>query len=297
MDDGTRATIAAIDCHAHVMRRDLPLASERHSAPKRDVSVEEYVAVLDAHAISHGVLTAPSFYGTDNHLLLSALDAFPTRLRGTVIVDPGIDEVALADMGRRGVVGVRLNWVRRATLPDVTSPAYRALFAKVRELGWHVEIFLEGPKLADVLPRIRESGVNVVVDHFGSPDPALGVADAGFRAALKGIAAGDTWIKLSAPYRLGGVDAQRYVDALLDAGARPAGVGERLAVRIARGGCDVRSVRAMAALMGARRADPSYDPGRHTGCAIRFRSHARWCAPPDNRMTRKRPCNHCFAPT
>ncbi len=201
------------------MRRDLPLASERHSAPKRDVSVEEYVAVLDTHAISHGVLTAPSFYGSDNHLLLSALDAFPARLRGTVIVDPGIDEIALADMSGRGVVGVRLNWVRRATLPDVTAPAYRALFAKIQALGWHVEIFLEGPKLADVLPRIRESGVNVVVDHFGSPDPSLGEADPGFRATLKGIAAGDTWVKLSAPYRLGSVDARRYVDALLAAGS------------------------------------------------------------------------------
>jgi len=218
VNDDPRAAITAIDCHAHVMRRDLPLASERHSAPKRDVSVEEYIAVLDANAISHGVLTAPSFYGTDNRLLLSALDAFPARLRGTVIVDPCIDEAALADMSRHGVVGVRLNWVRRATLPDVTTPAYRALFAKVRALGWHVEIFLEGPKLADVLPRVRESGVNVVIDHFAAPDPALREADPGFREALKGIATGDTWVKLSAPYRLGGVDAQRYVDALLAAG-------------------------------------------------------------------------------
>jgi len=137
-----------------------------------------------------------------------------------VIVDTGIDEIALADMDRRGAIGVRLNWVRRATVPDVTSPAYRALFGKVHALGWHVEIFLEGPKLADVLPRIRESGVNVVVDHFGAPDPALREADPGFREALKGIAARDTWVKLSAPYRLGGVDAQRYVDALLAAGPR-----------------------------------------------------------------------------
>ena len=40
----------------------------------------------------------------------------------------------------------------------------------------------------------------------------------GFQQALAGVRAGDTWVKLSAPYRLGGVDAQRYVDELLDAG-------------------------------------------------------------------------------
>jgi predicted TIM-barrel fold metal-dependent hydrolase len=211
--------ITAIDCHAHVMRRDLPLASERHSAPKRDVSVEEYIATLDAHGISHGVLTAPSFYGTDNSLLLAALDAFPARLRGTVIVAPEISSLALADLNRRGVVGIRLNWVRREILPDVTSPQYRRLFATLRELDWHVEIFLEGSRLATVLPRVRECGVRVVIDHFAAPDPASGVNDPGFREALRGVAAGDTWVKLSAPYRLGNVDVQRYVDALLAAGS------------------------------------------------------------------------------
>jgi len=215
-----RAAVAfptAVDTHAHVMRRDAPLAAERHSAPKRDVTVEEYLAVLDRHGVSHGVLTAPSFYGADNSLLLAALDASRGRLHGTAIVAPDIDRDALLAMGRRGVVGVRLNWVRRDSLPDVESNAYRRLFATLRDLEWHVEIFLEGAKLAAVLPRIRASGVKVVVDHFAHPDPAHGVACKGFQAALAGVRAGDTWVKLSAPYRLGNVDPQRYVDALLAA--------------------------------------------------------------------------------
>lgn len=208
----------AIDCHAHVMRRDLPLASQRHSAPKRDVSVEEYLDVLDAHGISRGVLTAPSFYGTDNQLLLEALAAHPDRLRGTAIVAPDIEPATLAAMGHAGVAGIRLNWVRRDALPDVTSPDYRRLLESVRALGWQVEIYLEGSKLSGVLPLLRDAGVRVVVDHFGAPDPARGVQCLGFGQVLNGVRAGDTWVKLSAPYRLGGADPQRYVDALLDAG-------------------------------------------------------------------------------
>jgi predicted TIM-barrel fold metal-dependent hydrolase len=210
--------VIAVDCHAHVMRRDAPLASDRHSAPKRDCTVEEYMAVLDTHAISHGVLTAPSFYGSDNSLLLDALDRAGGRLRGTVIVDPDIDRASLAAMGERGAVGIRLNWVRRSTLPDVSTANYGQLFAKVQELDWHVEIYLEGSLLAKILPSVRESGAKVVVDHFGSPDPAQGVACGGFKAVLDGVRAGDTWVKLSAPYRQGGADPRRYVDALLDAG-------------------------------------------------------------------------------
>jgi predicted TIM-barrel fold metal-dependent hydrolase len=200
------------------MRRDAPLAPDRHSAPKRDCTVEEYLGVLDANGVSHGVLTAPSFYGTDNSLLLDALDRATGRLRGTVIVDPGIDRPSLAAMGARGAVGIRLNWVRRSALPDVSTAGYRRLFANVRDLDWHVEIYLEGTSLATVLPAIRDSGATVVVDHFGSPDPARGVACPGFQQVLEGVRAGDTFVKLSAPYRQGGADPQRYVDALLDAG-------------------------------------------------------------------------------
>ncbi len=212
------AQVTAVDSHAHVMRRGLPLAPDRHSEPKRDCTVEDYLAVLDAHGMSHGLLTAPSFYGTDNTLLLDALDRAAGRLRGTVIVAPDIDRAALEAMSARGAVGIRLNWFRRASLPDPTSAEYRRLFATVRDLGWHVEIYIEGPKLAALLPQIRDTGAKVVVDHFGGPDPARGVACAGFQRVLEGVRAGDTFVKLSASYRQGGVDCQPYVDALLDAG-------------------------------------------------------------------------------
>jgi predicted TIM-barrel fold metal-dependent hydrolase len=212
------AQVTGVDSHAHVMRRGLPLAPDRHSEPKRDCAVEDYLAVLDAHGMSHGLLTAPSFYGTDNTLLLDALDRAAGRLRGTVIVAPDIDRAALEAMGQRGAVGIRLNWFRRTSLPDATSAEYRRLFAAVRDLGWHVEIYIEGPKLAALLPQIRDTGAKVVVDHFGGPDPTRGVACAGFQRVLEGVRAGDTFVKLSASYRQGGADCQPYVDALLDAG-------------------------------------------------------------------------------
>jgi len=214
----TASAITAVDTHAHILRRDAPLVAERHSNPKRDATVEQFIALLDAHAISHALLTAPSFYGADNSLLLEALDAYPLRLRGTVIVHPDIQSRALEHLARRGVVGVRLNWMKRERLPDPTGAEYRELFARLRDVGWHIEVLLEGPKLADVLPVLRASGARVVVDHFGLPDPALGVRSRGFEVVLEGMRAGDTFVKLSAPYRLSGVDPQPYVDALLTAG-------------------------------------------------------------------------------
>ena len=85
-------------------------------------------------------------------------------------------------------------------------------------IGAYVEIYIEGHKLAGILPAIRDTGVDVVLDHFGAPDPTTGVASPGFQETLKGVRAGDTWVKLSAPFRQGGADPQAYVDGLLDAG-------------------------------------------------------------------------------
>ena len=76
----------AVDAHAHVLKRDLPLVAQRHSAPKRDASVDDFIALLDRHGVAHALLTAPSFYGADNALLVASLRAYPTRLRGTAIV-------------------------------------------------------------------------------------------------------------------------------------------------------------------------------------------------------------------
>ena len=204
-----------IDSHAHVFTRHLPIVPGARHAPDYDALLETYFALLDAHGITHALLTAPSFLGTDNSYLLGALARSAGRLRGTVIVDPRIERKELDAFAQQGVVGIRLNYFRAPDLPDFGSREYRQLFAHVRELDWHVEIYLEGPRLAYALPLIAASGAKVVIDHFGSPDPKSGLQCAGFLAVLAAAAAGRTWIKLSAPYRLGGADAKPYATALL----------------------------------------------------------------------------------
>ena len=177
--------------------------------------------MLDANAVTHGLLTAPSFLGTDNSYLLAGLDTAKGRLRGTVIFDPRTSRAELEEMAVRGATGVRLNLFRKPErdVPDLTSSACRALFGACAELGWHVEIYDEGPRLARWLPQIMETGVRVVVDHFGSPDPVAQVDCPGFRAVLSGFASGKLWVKLSAPYRVGGATlAARYAPHLLAEG-------------------------------------------------------------------------------
>ncbi len=210
-----------VDTHAHIFNTALPLAPGHRHAPGYDATLPQYLALLDAHAVTHGVLTAPSFLGSDNRHLLAGLAAARGRLRGTVIVEPDVSLEALRTFATAGVVGIRLNLFRRpdSDVPDLSSGAYQALFDRCTALDWHVEIYGEGPRLAKWLPPLLGSGVKVVVDHFASPDSSLGARCPGFRYALSAFDTGRLWVKLSAPYRVGGPERARlYAGALLSAG-------------------------------------------------------------------------------
>ena len=192
----------AVDCHAHVIKKDVPLVAERHSAPARDCGVQEYLHLLDTHGVTYGLLTAPSFYGSNNEVLLNALKSADGRLRGTAIVETTISEAELANMKAAGICGLRLNWIRREKIPDIASEPYKALLAKARNVGIHIEVYLEGELLAPVLKIINDSGAQAVIDHFGNPRGPDASQSKGFMALLQAIDKGNTWVKLSAPYRL-----------------------------------------------------------------------------------------------
>ncbi|MCW0210106.1 MAG: amidohydrolase family protein, partial [Achromobacter sp.] len=168
--------------------------------PIRVPPLAEYLALLDAHGLSHGVLVQPSFLGTDNSYLVQALRAARGRLRGVAVVAEDIAETALHDLAEAGVAGIRLNLIG-LDLPSLQTPAWQTLLARVNALGWHVELHVQAARLPDIVPALLAAGCRIVVDHFGRPDPALGTADPGFRYLLQQADSGRVWVKLSAPYR------------------------------------------------------------------------------------------------
>ncbi len=192
----------AVDTHAHIFERDAgPLAGRRY-VPDYAATAADLLQRLDAHQISHGVLVQPSFLRTDNSLLLAALREHPGRLRGIVVVEPGIAPAELARMDGEGVVGIRLN-LMGLPLPALESAPWAAFLCELKRLNWLVEIHCEARDLPPVVGPLLAAGLNVVVDHFGRPDPALGVQDPGFRYLLTQAHTRQLWVKLSGAYRNG----------------------------------------------------------------------------------------------
>ncbi|WP_217474785.1 amidohydrolase family protein [Stutzerimonas stutzeri] len=193
-------TLTGVDTHAHIFRQDLPMAADRRYSPHYDAQVEQFLDHLDRNGLSHGVLIQPSFLGTDNRFMLDALRRYPQRLRGVAVVDADISETQLDELAEAGVVGVRLNLIGKP-LTDYRGPVWQALFKRLAVRGWQVEIQRGIEDLALIVPSILESGVQLVIDHFGLPTGGIDAEKPNHRAFLDVLADPRVWLKLSAPYR------------------------------------------------------------------------------------------------
>jgi predicted TIM-barrel fold metal-dependent hydrolase len=198
--DATSVSVDAIDSHAHVFVRGLPLASHRRHAPDYDATLDAYAEHLRANGVSHGVLVQPSFLGTDNSFFLDVLQRYPQRFRGVAVIDPSISDDELRRLAACGVVGMRLNLIGLA-LPDLRATQWRALFTRINALGWHVEIHRNAVDLPMIVTPLLEQDCMIAIDHFGRPDPEFGARDPGFRYLLTTAKSGRVWVKLSAAYR------------------------------------------------------------------------------------------------
>ncbi|MDY7559683.1 amidohydrolase family protein [Pseudomonas sp. 10B1] len=195
--------ILGVDAHAHVFSRALSMAWARRYSPGYDATLDQYLTYLRVSGLSHGVLVQPSFLGTDNSYLLSALQQAPIQLRGVAVVDTGISREMMMSMAEQGIVGIRLNLMGQA-LPDFTDPKWKSLLSQVSALGWHVELHRDVEDLPMLLSALMAYDCKIVIDHFGRPDALLGVEQPAFAQLLELGLSGRVWLKVSGIYRLGG---------------------------------------------------------------------------------------------
>jgi predicted TIM-barrel fold metal-dependent hydrolase len=189
----------AADCHCHVFgpREKYPWVASRLYTPP-PVTLDHYLAMLDATGFARGVMVQTGLYGTDNRFIADALKAHPGKLRAIGLIDESFSDRALQDLAQAGVRGFRVN---RTAKTGLGFDVARRLAERTRHLGWHVQFLLDVEDHANIDRFLGDFPTEVVIDHMGRPDPKKGAGAPGFQALIRLLRSGRGWAKLSAPYR------------------------------------------------------------------------------------------------
>ena len=195
-----KAPPGACDTHAHILGPydRFPLNENRsYTAP--EAPLEDFLVLLDTLGLERAVIVHGSAYGTMLEATEDAIIRMEDRARGVAVVEPDITDRELERLNEVGFRGLRFTTLLRG---GSGVENIQALAARIRPLGWHVQLFIDGPsQLADLVPMLRDLPVDLVVDHMGHFTPSDGIDHPGFRALLDLVRGGRCWVKLSGAYR------------------------------------------------------------------------------------------------
>jgi len=167
--------------------------------------------------IAHACLVAFSVYYDDHSSILDALHRMGGKGRAVACIDPKTatdDDLRL--LHEAGVRGIRLNMRTRSEALD--KAAVKLAAARVRPLGWAIQLYLSLEQIAELAPIVPELGVTLVVDHIGAPsaDKGPGRLQPGYAELIQLLKTGQVYVKLSGVYRFSALpDLDDYVVDIL----------------------------------------------------------------------------------
>jgi D-galactarolactone isomerase len=214
------------DCHIHIYDAAMPLAPTANGPGPAWADVAAYRAVQHRLGLSRAIVVQPTAYGTDNRCTLAAIAALGgDRTRGVAVVDTNVTDAELARLTDAGIVGARFQMLPGGAIGwDALEP----LAARIAAFGWHVQLQMDGRLLAEREAQLARLPGQLVIDHVGKFLEPVTPDHAGFRALLRLIDNGRTWLKLAAAYEVSKAGPPLYVDVGALAKAAVAHAPERM---------------------------------------------------------------------
>jgi len=198
----------AVDCHMHIYDDRFPAAPGATLLPP-NATIEQYRQVQKRLGVAKNVVVTPSTYGTDNSVTLNALKQFGSNARGVAVVDTSVTDEELKRLDAGGIRGIRFNLsYPGATTADMIAP----LAARVSNLGWHIELVIQGNRLPSIERFLTSLPCPLVLDHIAHVPQPEGLSSEGFRVARRLVEKGNTWMTLSGPYVDSKTGAPTYAD-------------------------------------------------------------------------------------
>ena len=192
----------------HVYEDRFPLVPQATVKPPHAPLVD-YLQVQRMLGLSRAVIVQPNGYGFDNTCTLEALASLGDAARGIATVPPNVTDVELERLTRAGVRGARFHLLPGGML---TWDSLEPMAARIASFGWHVQLQLDGRELPRFEAALARLHVPLVIDHNGKFLEPVAIDHPGFKALLRLLAGGNTWVKLSAPYETSKRGPPDYAD-------------------------------------------------------------------------------------
>ena len=195
----------AIDAHMHVIGPfdRFPLSPKSKYRPFAATWEEQKEILIDKIGFWGFVVVQATCHGTDNAVVVDALEHMEGRAAGVASV---AEDVTDADLGRMHEAGIR--GVRFAFLPHIASETtpvevIRRIAERIRPLGWHTDLYFLPETFEVMEPLIRSLPTPVIIDHMGRPDVSVPVENNDYfqRLLELGDSRDDLYWKVTSPDR------------------------------------------------------------------------------------------------
>ena len=197
------------DCHAQILGPTDNYPLNQNSDVKIDTySTEEYAKFREDKNINRTVLVQPEHYGTDNSCLLDAISSLYThpgdddtfQIKGIAKIETNLEDEKLESLANLGVVGAKFE-MRRGFSGLSWDEADRLAW-RINDLGWRVELYIDGSDIHEVEKNINSWPGWVVFPHLAQFQRTVTTQQRGFTSLTRLIDRDKAWVKISAPYIL-----------------------------------------------------------------------------------------------
>ncbi|MDH3301734.1 MAG: amidohydrolase family protein [Acidimicrobiia bacterium] len=186
----------ACDTHMHFYHHSYPSSQAAVLHPP-DATVADYRALQTELGTDRVVVVQPTTYGLDNRCQLDAMAELGGAARGIAVIDHTTSADEIDRLDRVGVRGARFHMLPGGAV-DWTS--LEPVAGAIADVGWHIQLQLNGRELTERVDQLLALPVTVVVDHVGRFMPPVANDHPAFTALCRLIDGGRAWVKISAPY-------------------------------------------------------------------------------------------------
>ena len=198
-----KAPALACDCHHHIYDPARFPPVQPGAVP--NARVVEYRLLQRRVGTTRNVVVTPRPYGTDNRVTLDAIAQLGANARGVAVIHPTVTDAELKTLHAGGIRGIRFSIGSDPSADVTTADMVEPLSKRVNDLGWHVQINMDGDRIAAAGDLWNRLPSVIVFDHMGNIPLSRGTNHTAFTIIRKLIDKGRTWVKLSqgassAPY-------------------------------------------------------------------------------------------------